>query len=149
MVRPTGRGGNAGKASETAVERILRAADETDGLTIVAIGPLTNIAAALTERPALASQAKLILMGGGCGQRGSGMEFRLRSGGGADRPVLRMDITLIGLDVTERCPMTLITTALGRAESAPAKELTRLVARFTAENGKPFLHDPSSPWRRR
>lgn len=140
----TAAAGNAGKASETAVERILRAADETDGLTIVAIGPLTNIAAALTERPALASQAKLILMGGRAADNGEA-EWNFACDPEAARIVLSsgMDITLIGLDVTERCPMTLkITTALGRAESAPAKELTRLVARFTAENGKPFLHDP-------
>ena len=109
-----------------------------------AIGPLTNIAAALTERPALASQAKLILMGGRAADNGEA-EWNFACDPEAARIVLSsgMDITLIGLDVTERCPMTLkITTALGRAESAPAKELTRLVARFTAENGKPFLHDP-------
>lgn len=134
----------AGQSSETAVELILRAADETEGLTIVAIGPLTNIAAALTERPALASRAKLILMGGRAADNGEA-EWNFSCDPEAARIVLSsgMDITLIGLDVTERCPMTLkITTALGRAGSEPARELTRLVSRYTAENGKPFLHDP-------
>ena len=134
----------AGQSSETAGELILRAADETEGLTIVAIGPLTNIAAALTERPALASQARLILMGGRAADNGEA-EWNFSCDPEAAEIVLSsgMDITLIGLDVTERCPMTLkITTALGRAESEPARELTRLVSRYTAENGKPFLHDP-------
>lgn len=59
--------------AEHAVDALLRMADEAAGeLSIVAIGPLTNIALAVRKRPEFASQVKhLVVMGGSNNARGN------------------------------------------------------------------------------
>ena len=50
---------------EPAVDAILRLADETPGLTLVTLGPLTNIALALARDPGLAGKVgRCVVMGG-------------------------------------------------------------------------------------
>ncbi len=50
---------------ESAVELMTRLLQERDGVTIVAIGPLTNVARLITEQPELAKKIKrLVVMGG-------------------------------------------------------------------------------------
>jgi purine nucleosidase len=58
-------GPDARLSDEPAAERIVRAARETPGLELVAIGPLTNLAHALALDPKLPSRvARLVVMGG-------------------------------------------------------------------------------------
>jgi purine nucleosidase len=58
-------GPDAPVTDETAAERIVRAARETPGLEIVAVGPMTNVARALALDPALPSRVGgLTVMGG-------------------------------------------------------------------------------------
>ncbi|GLY32706.1 nucleoside hydrolase [Kineosporia sp. NBRC 101731] len=59
--------------TEHAVDALLRLADEAAGeLSIVAIGPLTNIALAVVKRPEFAQQVKhLVVMGGSNNARGN------------------------------------------------------------------------------
>ncbi|MCP3986958.1 MAG: hypothetical protein GY723_21430, partial [bacterium] len=58
-------GPDAIRSDEPAAERIVRAARETPGLEIVAIGPLTNLAHALALDPELPSRvSRLTVMGG-------------------------------------------------------------------------------------
>jgi purine nucleosidase len=50
---------------ESAVELMTRLLQEHDGVTIIAIGPLTNVARLITEQPALAKKInRLVVMGG-------------------------------------------------------------------------------------
>jgi inosine-uridine nucleoside N-ribohydrolase len=44
---------------------ILRTARESEGLTIIAVGPLTNVAAALVADPALADRLERVMVMGG------------------------------------------------------------------------------------
>jgi len=59
--------------AEHAVDALLRMAQEADGeLSIVAIGPLTNLAMAVRKRPEFAAQVKhLVVMGGSNNARGN------------------------------------------------------------------------------
>lgn len=53
---------------ESAVELMTRLLQEHDGVTIIAIGPLTNVARLITEQPTLAKKIKrLVVMGGSIG----------------------------------------------------------------------------------
>ncbi|MBT0768721.1 nucleoside hydrolase [Kineosporia sp. J2-2] len=58
---------------EHAVDALLRLAEEADGeLSVVAIGPLTNIALAVAKKPEFAQQVKhLVIMGGSNNDRGN------------------------------------------------------------------------------
>ncbi len=50
---------------ESAVELMTKLLSERDGVTIIAIGPLTNVARVITEQPAAAQKIKrIVLMGG-------------------------------------------------------------------------------------
>jgi inosine-uridine nucleoside N-ribohydrolase len=111
-------------ASPRAVEVISRAARESDGLTIVAIGPLTNIAAALVADPELPSLIERIVVMGGAfevpGNITPTAEFNFFMDPEAAQIVLDAGVQpeLIGLDVCHRTHLTHeqleFTTPLGR-----------------------------------
>ena len=75
-------------------------------LTLIAIGPLTNVAAALDNRPDIAEAVpEIIVMGGAVGVRGNitpHAEFNIHEDPWAANAVFESDIpvTLVGLDVT-------------------------------------------------
>lgn len=83
-------------------------------ITLVAIGPLTNIAAALSLRPEIAKYAKLVIMGGAYGfDKFTGnvthfAEFNIYKDPHAADQVFQsgMDITVIPLDVTYKVIIT-------------------------------------------
>jgi purine nucleosidase len=97
-----------------AIDAILAAASvEPGALTLVATGPLTNIAAALLREPALARQlGRLVLMGGAYREAGNvtpAAEFNIWHDPEAARIVFRAfaadgaaPLIAIGLDVTRR-----------------------------------------------
>src|SRR4029078_12323031 len=80
-------------------------------VTIVATGPLTNIAAALQQQPDLASLiGHLIMIGrtvGGAGNGTAGAEFNIYCDADAARTVFHSQVTktLIPIDLTSRLMM--------------------------------------------
>jgi len=118
--------------------------DAENLLTIVPIGPLTNIALALAREPELIPRCRIVLMGGqwnepraewniSCDPEAAAMVFN--SG---------VEITMIGLDVTMRCQLNDTHMAQFAEGSTPrAKLLTQLLKLWSSEVDHPVtLHDP-------
>jgi purine nucleosidase len=132
---------------------IVRLARERKGeLTLVCVGPLTNLAIALNVEPALAQWLrKLVIMGGAFQIPGNitpHAEFNFYVDPDAAHQVLAAgipDVTLVGLDVSHQ-------TALPRAAWEAAQRLTSPSAVLIAEVCKDtferrrldgfYLHDP-------
>jgi len=145
--------GNAREAPVAGPAAIIRAAEEHAGaLTVVTLGPLTNLAIALNVRPEITRQiAKVVVMGGAFfvpGNVTAHAEFNVYVDPDAAEQVFSAgfaDITLVGLDVTHQ-------TALTRdvweriAPDAPggAGLLRQILARTFTERDMEgfFLHDP-------
>ena len=119
-----------------AVELILRTARESDGLAIVAIGPLTNVAAALVADPALVDRLERVTVMGGAfevpGNITPTAEFNFFMDPEAAQIVLESGVrpVLVGLDVCHR-------THLTRRQVA--------ATRFTSELGR-FVQHACSAW---
>ncbi len=118
-------------------------------LTIICIGPLTNIATALRMEPGLFMAIRRIVMMGGT----SGLpfpEWNVRSDAGAARMVLAsgIPITLLGMNITMRCQLQPGDIARLRACDTPqARLLSKLLAvwqrhRPRWQSAYPYLHDP-------
>jgi purine nucleosidase len=126
-----------GPAAETLVELIHAHPHE---LTLLAIAPLTNLAAALSIDPAIAPLVQeVIIMGGAFGFHGRGgnvspfAEANIHNDPEAAAAVLdaAWPVTMVGLDVTTRCVLTPAHAAqLAREAGAPG--------RFIAEIAKPY-----------
>ena len=114
-------------AQPRAVETILRTARASDGLTIVAIGPLTNLAAALVADPDLSDRLEsVVVMGGAFEEPGNvtpTAEFNFFMDPEAAQIVLESGVrpVLVGLDVCHQTHLTRrqiaatgFTTELGR-----------------------------------
>jgi inosine-uridine nucleoside N-ribohydrolase len=84
-------------------------AERIDGATLVAVGPLTNVALLLARYPE-ARPERLVLMGGsiGLGNVTPAAEFNIWADPEAARRVFEsgLDLTMIGLDVTHEALMT-------------------------------------------
>jgi inosine-uridine nucleoside N-ribohydrolase len=95
-----------------AVELLLRTARECPNLTVIAIGPLTNLAGALVADPSLAGRLeRVVIMGGAFETPGNvtpTAEFNLFMDPEAAQVVLASGITpvLVGLDVCHRTHLT-------------------------------------------
>jgi inosine-uridine nucleoside N-ribohydrolase len=80
-----------------------------DGATLVAVGPLTNVALMLARHPD-ARPARIVLMGGsiGVGNVTPAAEFNIWADPEAAARVLAsgLDVTMVGLDVTHQALMT-------------------------------------------
>ena len=98
--------------------------DAAGPVTLIALGPLTNVAALLRRNPdALARSGGLIVMGGAVHRRGNVTpfaEFNVWNDPEAARTVFasRANITLVGLDVCEQVRAT-------RADAARAEPFVR------------------------
>jgi purine nucleosidase len=78
-------------------------------ITILSIGPLTNLAKALVVSPDIARQVKrVIAMGGSFGSPLQGPEFNIRCDPDAARTVFEADwpLVLLGLELTRQIPFT-------------------------------------------
>jgi inosine-uridine nucleoside N-ribohydrolase len=96
--------------------------------TLVAVGPLTNVALLLALRPA-ARPARIVLMGGAVaeGNTTPAAEFNIWADPEAAHRVFEsgIDVTMVGLDVTHRAPLT-------RQDAERLRQAGR-VGRFVAE----------------
>jgi len=118
-------------------------------LTLICIGPLTNVAAALSMEPALFMAVRRIVMMGGT----SGMpfpEWNVRSDARAARLVLAsgIPITLLGMNITMRCQLRPGDIArLRDCDTPQVRLLSKLLDvwqrhRPRWQSAYPFLHDP-------
>ena len=137
------------------VDLIIEAASAGPGpLTIVAVGPLTNVATALRRDPDLAGRVERIaVMGGaiGLGNTTPSAEFNIHVDPEAADEVFRagIPITLVPLEVTHRALAT--DSVLGRiaALETPVARMSVALMRFFAETylrvfgfEAPAVHDP-------
>lgn len=133
-----------------AVDFLLRAAREhgqnapDTRLTIVCIGPLTNIAATLARAPEWAQQVRIVLMGGQWSAPFA--EWNVLQDPEAAAMVFRSgaEISMVGLDVTQGCQLSegdiARLEAAGDEGRALLGRMTRLWQRQHAH--APILHDP-------
>ena len=118
-------------------------------LTLICIGPLTNIATAFINNPELSTTIRNIVMMGGS----SGIplpDWNMRSDIRAARIVLGsgIPITMMGLNMTLRCPMRALDTVnLSRSTTAHGLLLSELLVIWQRHRHRwhpscPYLHDP-------
>ncbi len=128
-------------------ELIRRAAERHRGtLEILAVGPLTNIATALSEHPELASMMKRITIMGGA-LRGGNMtlasEFNLYCDPEAARLVFESgcELTMVGLDVTLKPELPLSVFDRIRAAPGPQADVVGRVLDFMMRRKDEFGAD--------
>ena len=144
-------------SSRNAADEILyQLAATPQPITIIALGPLTNIAAAIKkDKTAMATAKRIVLMGGAIGVAGNitpAAEFNIYVDPHAAGIVFNAGIplTMVGLDVTYQVKLTAddIATATAAHNSTVNRFLidcTRDLLESTAKRyGEPrlFLHDP-------
>ncbi len=136
--------GEEGIVKEHAIDLLLEVSREYEGLTLITLGPLTNVALALLREPSLAKRVRIISMAG-CYLRPT-IEYNVRCDPEAMYVLLRSGAKplLVGLDVTTRCVMGLDKVEeLKRSPCPHADVLSRLLgAWMEREVRKPVLHDP-------
>jgi inosine-uridine nucleoside N-ribohydrolase len=132
---------------------VIRLARERPGeLTLVCLGPLTNLAIALNVAPELPDLLKSVVVMGGAfaiaGNVTAHAEFNLHADPEAANEVLsnrKLDLTMIGLDVSHQVPLP--KTVWDEAANSPSPN-AQLVARLCAwiwvghRRTGMFLHDP-------
>ncbi len=132
----------AGRAVEFIIDTVMNGNGD---VTLVPIGPLTNIAAAFTLEPRLAQKTRIILMGGCVGQLKAEWNFfcdpeaaHVVFGAGAP-------ITMVGLDVTEKCRLdTAQVQTIGSVDRPLNRLCFDLIQLWSKDSGRthPLLHDP-------
>ena len=128
----------------------LEAAAGPGDLSVLALGPLTNIAIALLARPAIAKGlARIVWMGGsaGAGNHTAAAEFNALCDPDAVQVVLDSGVpfTMVGLDACRTVPVSLehvaAIRALGGERAAVLADLTEGYVRIA--RGRPMaLYDP-------
>jgi len=128
----------------SACDFIVKTVNENENVTILAIGPLTNVALALAKDPGIAGKAKLVLMGGQISR--ANPEWNIKCDPEAARIVFesKIPITMIGLDVTEKCKLdnshiNYIKEAGNKRTELLCEMIDTFLNRF---DFMPTLHDP-------
>jgi pyrimidine-specific ribonucleoside hydrolase len=133
---------------------IERAAADERPLTIVAVGPLTNVATALLRAPSIAAGLERIaIMGGaiGLGNRTPSAEFNIYADPEAADVVFGsgVPITLVPLEVTHRALATEAVLDRIAALNTPVARMSVALMRYFAETYRrvfgfaaPAVHDP-------
>lgn len=129
-------------------------ADDERALTIVAVGPLTNVATALRRAPHIAERIdRIAIMGGaiGLGNWTPAAEFNIVADPEAAEAVLGsgLPITLVPLEVTHRALATEPVVARIEALGTPVARASVALMRYFAETyhrvfgfEAPAVHDP-------
>ncbi len=118
-------------------------------LILICIGPLTNVATALMSNPEISTAIRSIVMMGGS----SGIplpDWNIRCDVRAAQIVLSagIPITMMGLNITLRCPMRVVDVArLSRSTTVHAQLLGELLKIWRQHRKRwhppyPYLHDP-------
>ena len=134
----------ARRRAATAIIETLLAAPEK--MTVVPVGPLTNIALALRTEPRIKAKIeRIVLMGGAFAMLRS--EYNIQRDRAAAAIVFSsgVPITAVGLDVTTRCRLQEKDLERLRAAGNPATQfLVRLIDlwRNNRRSQYPTLHDP-------
>lgn len=118
-------------------------------LTLLCLGPLTNVALALQQAPELSSLLRQVFFMGGT-SRLFWPDWNVRSDAQAAHLLLQapLPLTMIGLNVTTTCHLQRSDVEqLNRAQDARLHLLSRLVAAWQADqpwwrSQLPSLHDP-------
>ncbi|KAA8820928.1 nucleoside hydrolase [Bifidobacterium vespertilionis] len=126
-------------------------------VTVLATGPLTDVAAAIKAAPDIVPDLKLVIMGGALTQEGNCYDLICETNIFQDPESANLvfrtvpDVMMIGLDVTHQCLMTRADAAAWRATGTPAGAfLADMVGFYINANeasdpvflaGSP-LHDP-------
>ena len=129
---------------------VAKAREHGENLTIVALGPLTNLARALeADAEAMRQVGRLIVMGGAVEAPGNvtaAAEFNFHVDPEAADRVLTSDmrITLVGLDVTRqvRLRWPVVRDALRGNQSPLARAVRHLTRPLDSTDGGLLLHDP-------
>ena len=137
-----------GKSAEDAI--VAAAREHGDKLTIVALGPLTNLARALdADATAMRTIGRLIVMGGAIESPGNvtaAAEFNFHVDPEAADRVLAsgMPITLVGLDVTRqvRLRWSVVRDALRGNQTPLANAIRHMTRPLDSNDDGLFLHDP-------
>ena len=132
--------------SQHAVDFIIETVMASDGdITLVPIGPFTNIAAAFTLEPRLAEKTTLCMMGGATDRVRP--EWNALCDPEATRIVFGtgVPITMVGLDVTTKCVMRYEQVkAIGSVDRPINRICYELIHLLGSDNPepRPTLHDP-------
>ena len=118
-------------------------------LNLVCIGPLTNIATALTLEPQLFTAIRSIVMMGGSSSLPL-PDWNVRSDAKAAQIVLAsgIPVTMVGLNITSRCKLRAYDIAQLRSRNTlQAQLISRLLAVWQEHRSRwhsklPYLHDP-------
>ncbi|UNK19684.1 nucleoside hydrolase [Paenibacillus sp. N3/727] len=135
---------------EHAVDLIIRKLLESDGdITLVPVGPLTNIAMAMRREPAILSKIQeIVIMGGGTfGNWTPAAEFNIYVDAEAAAVVFEsgVPITMMGLDVTHQALATVeVSDKIASIENPVAKFVSELLVFFrqTYKDVFDFEHPP-------
>jgi inosine-uridine nucleoside N-ribohydrolase len=134
-------------ARERAARRIIDTLLASDvKMTIIPVGPLTNIALALREEPAIKGKIERIVLMGGA-YYPPRREYNIYRDRIAAAIVFRsgVPITAVGLDVTEKCKMQPADVErIKNAKSPSAQFLYKLIQLWQKDkqDQMPTLHDP-------
>jgi inosine-uridine nucleoside N-ribohydrolase len=141
--------------AETAAELIRRVVRSSPGeITIVGIGPLTNVALALKSDPGLAAQIKEIVVMGGSLSGGNitpAAEFNFYVDPEAARIVFDsgVPLTMVGLDVTQKVLLGETQLKVLEAAQTPVSQAAAKIMRATLERMRKgrdvtvvAMHDP-------
>ncbi|SFT27730.1 nucleoside hydrolase [Paenibacillus sp. BC26] len=138
--------GHAEGYGTDAIDFIINMVMKSDGdITLVPIGPLTNIAVAILKEPELRNKVKEIVMMGGCFYSHLS-EWNIRCDPEAARIVFESGIPIkaVGLDVTVQCVLT--KEDVDRLFTKPKRSaayIRELVGRWQqVTDHYPMMHDP-------
>ena len=128
------------------VDFILETVMNTDDVTLIATGPLTNIAAALNREPRIAQKAAgLYIMGGGAyaGNWTPAAEFNIWVDAEAAYKVFHsgIDLHMVGVNLTRQCPVDHAFIEGLREIGTHAAVFSAELCDFFARGGDARLHD--------